>query len=250
MRNTLILFKRELAGYFATPVAYVFICIFLLLCGILTFYIGDFFPMDPQREQATLGQSFFGFHSILYVLLIPALSMRLWAEERKQGTIELLMTLPVTLPQLVIAKFLAAWIFAGVSLALTFPLWITVNYLGDPDNGVIIASYLASWLMAGGYLAIGACISAITKNQVIAFVLAAIVSLVFLIPGLPQVSEFLSAILPAQWLVDTVRYFSFQTHFGSISRGLIDLRDLIFFGSLIGVFLFMNAIVIELKKAD
>ncbi|MCC7013106.1 MAG: ABC transporter permease [Planctomycetes bacterium] len=246
MRSTLVLLKRELTGYFATPVAYVFICIFLLLCGILTFYLGSFY----ENGQATLGPAFFEFHPILYIVLIPAISMRLWAEERKQGTIELLMTLPVTLPQLVISKFAAAWIFAGIALALTFPLWLTVNYLGDPDNGVIVASYIASWLMAGGYLALGACISAITKNQVIAFVLAVIVSLCFLIPGLPQVAGFLESTLHSETLVEVVRSFSFMTHFGAISRGVIDLRDLIFFASLIGVFLFMNAIVIELKKAD
>jgi ABC-2 type transport system permease protein len=245
MRNTLVLFKRELAGYFATPVAYVFISIFLALCGLLTFYLGNFY----EAGQATLGPSFFEFHPIVYIVLIPAIAMRLWAEERKQGTIELLMTLPVTLPQLVLSKFLAAWAFTGIALALTFPLWITVNYLGDPDNGVIVASYLASWLMAGGYLAMGACISAVTKNQVIAFVLAVIVCLLFLIPGLPMVSGALEGVLPAA-IVDGLRSFSFMTHFGAISRGVIDARDLVFFASLIGVFLFMNAIVIELKKAD
>jgi ABC-2 type transport system permease protein len=246
MRNTIVLFKRELAGYFATPVAYVFICIFLLLCGILTFWLGSFY----EAKQATLGPSFFEFHPILYIVLVPAIAMRLWAEERKQGTIELLMTLPVTLPQLVISKFLAAWVFAGIALALTFPLWLTVNYLGDPDNGVIAASYLASWLMAGGYLAIGACISAVTKNQVIAFVLAVIVSLLFLITGLPQLSGAIAATLPSEALAEAVRSFSFMTHFSAISRGVIDARDLLFFASVIAVFLFLNAIVIELKKAD
>jgi ABC-2 type transport system permease protein len=245
MRNTFVLIKRELAGYFATPVAYVFICIFLLLCGVLTFTLGSFF----ESGQATLGSSFFEYHPILYILLVPAISMRLWAEERKQGTIELLMTLPVTLPQLVISKFAAAWIFCGVALALTFPLWITVNYLGDPDNGVIVAAYLASWLMAGGYLAIGACISAITKNQVIAFVLAVIVSLLFLITGLPQMANFLEWLIPSASIVAAIKSFSFMSHFGSIARGVIDLRDLIFFASLIGVFLYMNAIVIEMRKA-
>jgi ABC-2 type transport system permease protein len=250
MRNTVTLFKRELAGYFATPVAYVFICIFLLLCGVLTFYLGEFY----DRGQATLGASFFEFHPILYIVLIPALSMRLWAEERKQGTIELLMTLPVTLPQLVLSKFLAAWVFAGVALLATFPLWIIVNYLGDPDNGVIVASYAASWLMAGGYLAMGACISSLTKNQVIAFVLSVMACLVFLIAGLPPVAEFLRSSLswlPAgEAIVKAFSSFSFLTHFGAISRGVIDLRDMVFFASFIGVFLFLNAVVIELKKAD
>lgn len=246
MRNTIVLFKRELAAYFTTPVAYVFICIFLLLCGILTFYLGGFY----SRGEATLGPSFFEYHPLLYILLIPAIAMRLWAEERKQGTIELLMTLPVTLPQLVLSKFLASWAFAGIALALTFPLWLTVNYLGDPDNGVIVASYLASWLMAGGYLAMGACVSAITKNQVIAFVLSVIVCLLFLITGVPAVGDFLASVIPSSTVVDAIRSFSFLSHFSSIARGVIDVRDLVFFASLIGVFLFMNAVVIELKKAD
>jgi ABC-2 type transport system permease protein len=249
MKNTFVLFKRELAGYFATPVAYVFICIFLLLCGILTFYLGDFYPEDAARGQATLGPSFFQYHPILYIVLIPAISMRLWAEERRQGTIELLMTLPVTLPQLVLSKFLAAWVFSGIALVLTFPLWITVNYLGDPDNGVIAASYLASWLMAGGYLALGACISATTKNQVIAFVVAVLLSLLFLIPGLPAAKPFLTAVLQNETLVEAVRSFSFLSHFSSIARGVIDARDLVFFASLIGCFLFANAVAIELRKA-
>jgi ABC-2 type transport system permease protein len=246
MRNTFVLFKRELSAYFTTPVAYVFICIFLLMCGILTFYLGGFY----DRGEASLGASFFQYHPILYILLIPAISMRLWAEERKQGTIELLMTLPVTLPQLVLSKFLAAWAFAGIALALTFPLWLTVNYLGDPDNGVIAASYLASWLMAGGYLAMGACVSATTKNQVVAFVLSVILCLLFLITGVPAVGDLLGAVIPSPTLVDAIRSFSFLSHFDSISRGVIDIRDLVFFASLIGVFLFMNAIAIELKKAE
>jgi ABC-2 type transport system permease protein len=250
MRNTIVLFKRELSGYFATPVAYVFICIFLLTCGVLTFGLGDFFPEDPGRGQATLGPSFFQFHPILYIVLIPAISMRLWAEERKQGTIELLMTLPVTLPQLVLSKFLAAWVFTGIALVLTFPLWWTVNYLGDPDNGVIAASYIASWLMAGGYLALGACVSAMTKNQVIAFVVSVLLCLLFLIPGVPAAKPALQFFLRNDGLVDAVRSFSFLSHFSSISRGVVDLRDLVFFGSLIACFLFMNAIVIEMRKAN
>lgn len=246
MRNTIVLFKRELAAYFTTPVAYVFICIFLLLCGIMTFALGGFY----ERGEASLGTSFFEYHSILYILLIPAIAMRLWAEERKQGTIELLMTLPVTLPQLVIAKFLASWVFAGIALALTFPLWLTVNFLGEPDNGVILASYVGSWLMAGGYLAMGACISATTKNQVVAFVLSVIVCLSFLITGVPQVGDALASVIPSDTVVDAVRSFSFMSHFSSLARGVIDLRDLVFFFSLIGVFLFLNAVAIELKKAD
>src|SRR5487761_1164892 len=165
MRNVLTIFRREFASYFATPLAYVFIVIFLVLAGVLTFFLGDFF----ERGQADL-RPFFMFHPWLYLVLIPALSMRLWAEERKSGTIELFLTLPIRIGEAVLGKFLAAWCFAGIALFLTFPFWITVNFLGHPDNGVILASYAASWLMAGAILAIGAAISASTKNQVVAFV--------------------------------------------------------------------------------
>src|SRR5580700_3098091 len=164
MRRTFAIFRRELSGYFATPLAYVFIVIFLVLAGALTFFLGNFF----DRGQDDL-VAFFSFHPWLYLVFIPALSMRLWAEERKSGTIELFLTLPISMSAAVLGKFLAAWAFAGIALALTFPFWITVNYLGSPDNGVILASYVGSFLLAGGYLAIGACISAATNNQVIAF---------------------------------------------------------------------------------
>lgn len=244
MSKTITLMKRELAGYFATPVAYVFMVIFLLLCGILTFYLGDFY----ENGQADL-QAFFTWHPWLYLFLIPAISMRLWAEERKSGTIELLMTLPVSLAQAVSAKFLAAWIFAGISLALTFPFWITVNLLGDPDNGVILASYVGSFLMAGGFLAIGACISASTKNQVIAFVVSVTLSFLFILAGFPAVLNFFKPWV-GQAVVDAISSLSFLTHFSAITKGVIDLRDLVFFGSLIGCFLFANATLIELKKAD
>ncbi len=244
MQNTIALLKRELKSYFATPVAYVFIFIFLLLCGLLTFQQANLF----ERRQADL-QPFFTWHPWLYLFLIPAISMRLWAEERKLGTIELLMTLPVTMAQAVLAKFLAAWAFTGLALVLTFPVWLTVNYLGDPDNGVILASYLGSFLMAGAYLAIGACVSAITKNQVIAFVISVVLCFLFLLAGFPTVTDFFSSWAPPV-LVDAITSLSFMTHFNAITQGVIEARDLIFFGSLIAAFLFMNAIVVELKKAD
>jgi ABC-2 type transport system permease protein len=194
---------------------------------------------------------FFNFHPWLYLFLIPAVSMRLWAEERKTGTIELLMTLPVTTAQAVIAKYLAAWAFTGIALLLTFPMWITVNFLGKPDNGVILASYVGSFLMAGGYLAIGACISASTKNQVIAFVLTLMACLVFILAGFPMVLELISFRgWTPQSVVDAVRSFSFLTHFNSITKGVIDVRDFLFFGSLIVLCLFANAVVLDLKKAD
>jgi ABC-2 type transport system permease protein len=185
VKKVVPIFKRELAGYFATPVAYVFIVVFLLLAGFFTFQLGDFYA-DGNGQASLTG--FFGWHPWLYLFLVPALSMRLWAEERKQGTIELLMTLPITLSEAVLGKFLAAWAFAGVALLLTFPMWITVNYLGDPDNGTILAGYIGSFLMAGGFLAIGSCVSALTKNQVIAFVLSVSVCLVFLLVGFPRSS--------------------------------------------------------------
>ena len=244
MRNVAILFRRELASYFATPLALVFIVIFLVLAGALAFYLGGFY----ERGQADLAP-FFNFHPWLYLFLIPAISMRLWSEERKTGTIELLMTLPVTIGQAVVGKYLAAWAFTAIALVLTFPMWITVNYLGKPDNGVILASYAGSLLMAGGFLGIGACMSALTRNQVIAFVLTLMLCLIFILLGFPAVLDFISGWAPAA-VVDAVRSFSFLTHFTSITKGVIDARDLLFFGSLIALCLFANAVVLDLKKAD
>lgn len=243
MRGTLSIFKRELGGYFMTPLATVFIIIFLFLTGIFTFYLGRFF----ERGQADL-QAFFTFHPWLYLFLIPAIAMRLWAEERKSGTVELLLTLPVSLGAAVLGKFLAAWAFTGVALALTFPVWITVNVLGNPDNGVIVAGYFGSLLMAGSYLAIGACISAVTKSQVVAFVISVVVCFLFTVSGLPIVLDFFAGWAP-QLILDLIASFSFLTHFTSIVDGVIDLRDIIYFGSLIAVWLFANAVVIDLKKA-
>ena len=244
MNHAVTIFKRELAGYFATPIAYVFLAIFVFLSGIFTFYMGSFF----DRGQADL-QSFFQFHPWLYLFLIPALAMRLWAEERRGGTIELLLTLPINVSQAVVGKFLAAWVFSAIALVLTFPLWISVNYLGDPDNGVILAAYLGSFLMAGAFLAIGACISSLTRNQVIAFVVTAVVSLGFVLSGYPLVLEFFSAWAPA-FLVQAVSSFSFLSHFDAISEGVIELRDVVYFVSLIVFWLFANAVVIDIKKAD
>ena len=244
MRNTLIVFRREMASYFATPLAYIFIVIFLALAGALTFFAGSFF----DSNQAGLGQ-FFQFHSWLYLVLIPAISMRLWAEERRNGTIELLMTLPVTLSQSILGKFLAAWCFTGVALALTFPLWITVNYLGEPDNGVIFGAYCGSFFMAGGFLAIGSFVSALTKNQVIAFVVAAALCFLFIATGTSVVINIFSGWAP-DWLVDFVRSLSFSDHFSSIARGMLDLRDIVYFASVIVLFLFLNAIAVERSKAS
>jgi ABC-2 type transport system permease protein len=244
MRTTWIIFRRELAAYFATPLAYVFIVVFLVLAGSLTFFLGGFF----DRGQADL-QPFFTFHPWLYLFLIPAIAMRLWAEERKTGTIELFLTLPVTTAQAVLGKFLAAWVFCGIALALTFPLWLTVNVLGEPDNGVILASYIGSWLMAGAFLAIGAAVSALTKNQVIAFVVAAVVCFLLTVSGSSVVLGFFTGWAP-QIVVDTIASFSFISHFTSVMRGVIDLKDMVYFISLIVFFLFANSAIVELKKAD
>jgi ABC-2 type transport system permease protein len=215
--------RRELAGYFATPVAWVFIVIFLVMAGAFTFYIGAFY----ERGIADL-DPFFSFHPWLYLFLVPAIAMRLWAEERRSGTVELLLTLPLTILQAVLGKFLAAWLFVGLALLLTFPIWLTVNYLGDPDNGVIAAAYIGSWLMAGGFLAIGSCMSALTRNQVVAFILA----------------------VAPQTLLDAIADFSFLAHFSTISRGVIDIRDLVYFALVITVWLLATTIVLEMKKAN
>ena len=239
-------FKRELSSYFATPVAYVFIVIFLVLAAAFPFYLGGqtFF----ERNQADL-MPFFNFHPWLYLFLVPAVGMRLWAEERKSGTIELLLTLPLTMWQAVVGKFLAAWVFIGIALFLTFPIWITVNYLGSPDNGVIFASYIGSFLMAGAFLAIGSCISACTRNQVVAFIITVVVCFLFLLAGFPLVLAAFNSWAP-QGLVDAISGLSFLSHFASISKGVIDVRDLIYFLLTIAFWLYASAVVIDLKKAD
>ena len=243
MRNVVTVFRREMASYFATPVAYVFIVIFLALNGVLTFYVGGFF----DRNQADLA-AFFSFHPWLYLFLIPALSMRLWAEERRTGTIELSMTLPLTAGQLVFGKFLAAWAFTGIALALTFPIWLTVNYLGDPDNGAILAAYLGSLLMAGGFLAIGSFVSALTKNQVIAFVIAATLCFLFVAMGSTMVLTFLGDLAQGN-VADFLRSLSVMNHFSDISKGVVDFRDAVYFASLICLFLFLNVVAIDRLKA-
>lgn len=236
-------FRREFVTYFVTPLAYVFIVIFLALAGTLTFFLGAFF----DRGQADL-QPFFSFHPWLYLLLVPAIAMRLWSEERKIGTIELLLTLPISTPQAVLGKFLAAWAFTAIALALTFPLWLTVNYLGTPDNGVILASYIGSLIMAGAYLAVGACFSALTSNQVIAFVLAALVCLIFTVGGTPIVLEFFTGWAPAG-VIDTIASLSFMSNFRAIARGVIDVSALVYFASVIAFFLFANVVLVDLYKA-
>ena len=235
--------KRELGGYFATPVAFVFIVIFLVLQGTLTFSLGGFF----ERDQADL-LPFFQFLPWVFVLLVPAITMRLWAEERRLGTIELLLTLPLTQAQAVIGKFLAAWAFTVIALALTFPFIITVNLLGHPDNGMIAAGYIGAVLVAGAFLAIGAAVSALTKSQVIAFVIGVALCFIFAASAFPVVTDFLSHNLPV--LATIARKLSLVDRFQSFVRGLITLRDVIYFASFILFWLVTNTVILEHRKAD
>jgi ABC-2 type transport system permease protein len=243
MRNILIIARRELGGYFATPVASVFIVIFLVLQGALTFNLGNFL----DRNQADL-QPFFTFIPWVFLLLVPAVTMRLWAEERRLGTIELLLTLPVTQTQAVLGKFLAAWAFCAIALLLTFPIVITVNVLGRPDNGVIACGYLGALLVAGAFLAVGSALSAATKNQVIAFVLAVAVCFVFAVASYPLVTDFLGTHTPA--LSDIARRIGVLDRFQDFTRGIVSLRDVIYFVSFIGFFLFLNTVILEQRRAD
>ncbi|MFO1242588.1 MAG: ABC transporter permease subunit [Rickettsiales bacterium] len=232
-------FKRELVGYFQTPVAYVFIALFLLVSGSFTFYLGHFF----ERDKADL-TPFFDWHPWLFLFLIPAIAMRLWAEEKRTGTIEMLITLPVPLWEIVVGKFLAAWAFTGITLFFTFPIWLTVNYLGSPDNGVIFGSYIGSLLMAGGFLSIGSLFSALTRNQVIAFVVSAAVCFAFTVTGFPMVINFFSGWLP-QPVVETISLFSVLGQFQDIERGIFEMRTLLYFVSLIVFFLFATLVALE-----
>ena len=244
MKQLPIIFKREFASFFATPLAYVFLLIFLVLSSVFTFYLGGFY----ESGQANLNP-FFNFHPWLYLFLVPALAMRMWAEERKSGTIELLMTLPITRFESVVGKFLAAWVFAGIALLLTFPMVLTVNYLGDPDNGAILTGYVGSWLLVGAYLSVGSCMSALAKNQVIAFILTVSLCFLFVVSGFSLVLDIFNGWAP-QWLLYAVASFSFLTRFQAISKGVIDVRDLLYFLSFITAWLMATAVVIDLKKAD
>jgi gliding motility-associated transport system permease protein len=243
-RKTWAITKREFAAYFSTPLATVFLIIFVALTGAFAFYVGGFF----ERGQADLAP-FFQSHPWLYLLLVPAVAMRLWAEERKSGTIELLMTLPISPWEAILGKFFAAWAFIGVALLATVPMWITVNVLGDPDNGVIFASYMGSFLMAGAFLAIGSCISALTKNQVIAFIIAATICFLFLMSGLELVLGSLRTWAP-EFLLSAISSLSFLTHFDRISKGVVQLSSIVFYVSLIVFALFANRVIVEIKKAD
>jgi len=241
--NILAIVKRELGGYFTSPIAYVFLIIFLLLTGFFTFTVGSFF----ERGEASL-VSFFTWHPWLYLFLVPAVGMRLWSEERRLGTIELLLTMPVTTWQALVGKFLASWLFLALALALTFPVVITVNYLGHPDNGVIFTGYVGSLLLAGAYLAVTCMTSAMTRNQVISFIVAVLICLFLILAGYEPVTGLLSRFASAR-VVDLVAAFSVMTHFEGFQRGVVDLRDVVFFASVMGFALFTTGVIIRSHRA-
>ena len=240
LEKTYIIFDRELKGYFRTPLASIFLLVFLALSSGMTFFLGRFF----ERDQADL-TAFFAWHPWLFLILMPAIGMRLWAEERRSGTIELLITLPVTNMQLVIGKFLASWIFTLIALILTMPIWVTVNYLGDPDNNVILISYIGSWLMAGAFLALTSCLSALTKNQVIAFIISSISGFVLIMAGFNLVLSSVRSWTPT-WVTETIGSMSFLSHFSRIQMGVFDLRTLIFFVSMIILCIWINVQLVQI----
>ncbi len=243
MDKILRVFRREFAAYFATPLAAVFLTVFLAIIAGMTFFVANFF----DRGQADLS-AFFMWHPWLFLVLMPAIGMRLWAEERRSGTIELLMTLPVSAWTLVAGKWLAGWVFAGLALILTMPLWATVNFLGTPDNGVIIASYLGSWLMAGAFLAISTCVSALTKNQVLAFIGAVVIGFLFVMAGFDLVLAAMQPWAPAI-IIETISSMSFLSHFQRIAGGVLEAPAIIFFVTLIAFALWLNVQILQVRKA-
>ena len=239
-RNIKTIAKRELSGYFTSPVAYVFIVIFLLLTGFFTFMLGGFF----ERGEASLS-SFFMWHPWLYLVLVPAAGMRLWSEERRMHTMELLLTMPITAWQAILGKFLASWAFLCIALFLTFPIFLTVTYLGDADVGVIFAGYVGSALLAGAYLAVACLTSSMTHNQVISFIISIVICFFLILIGWEPVTNFLNAIGTPEQVIRLVSSFSVMPHFLGFQRGLLDSRDIIFFGSVIGISLFSTGVVIR-----
>jgi len=237
--------KRELLAYFSSPVAYVFIVIFLLLNGFFTFMVGGFF----ERGEASLTNSFFLWHPWFYLFLVPAVGMRLWADERRVGTLELLLTMPIAPWEAIAGKFIASWLFLGLALLLTFPVVLTVNYLGSPDNGVIFAAYVGSWLMAGAYLAVSCITSAITRSQVVSCILSVVACLFLILAGFPPVINLLQNLAPhGQWLVGIITSFSVITHFDGFEKGVLDSRDVIFFLSVIGFSLFTTSVILRTHR--
>ena len=241
--NVKAIVKRELGGYFTSPIAYVFLVIFLLLTGFFTFTVGNFF----ERGEASL-VSFFTWHPWLFLFLVPAAGMRLWSEERRLGTMELLLTMPITTWQAIVGKFLASWAFLALALLLTFPVVITVNHLGDPDNGVIVAGYFGSLLLAGAYLAVSCMTSALTRNQVISFIVSVVICLFLILAGYTPVTDLLT-----KWanpvVVEVIAAFSVMTHFEGFQRGVLDVRDVLFFISVIGFALFTTGVIIRNQRA-
>jgi ABC-2 type transport system permease protein len=234
---------RELHGYFTSALAYVFIVIFLLLLGFFTFYVSNFFEVG----QADL-RGFFQWHPWVYLFLVPAVAMRLWSEERRLGTIELLMTMPVTVTQIILGKFLAAWLFIGIALALTFPMVLTVIYLGDPDLGTIFSAYVGSFLMAGAFLSVGGMTSALSRSQVVSFILAVVICLFFILAGFTPVTSVVSGWAPI-WVVNLLSELSFLSHFLSLQRGVLDLTDVVYFVSIICFMLYLNGVIIQTRKS-
>ena len=237
--------KRELGAYFSSPLAYVFIVIYLLLCGFFAFAVQ---PTLLDRGEASLSANFFFWHPWFYLFLVPAVGMRLWAEERRVGTIELLLTMPITAWQAIVGKFLASWLFLGVALVLTFPIVLTVNYLGSPDNGIILCAYIGSWLMAGAYLAVSCITSAMTRNQVVSFILSVVICLFLILAGFAPVVNLMQN-SGHTWLVDLVTSFSVITHFDAFQKGVLDSRDLIFFLSVIVFSLFSTSVILRTHRA-
>src|SRR5437667_1687400 len=236
--------KRELGAYFTSPLAYIFIVCFLLHCGFFTLIVGGFF----ERGEAALGGPFFDWHPWFYLFLVPAVGMRLWAEERRVGTIELLLTMPITAWQAIVGKFLASWLFLALALILTFPIVITVNYLGHPDNGVIFSGYIGSWLMAGAYLAISCITSAMTRTQVVSFIISVVICLFLILAGFPPVIRMLEGWASPK-VVDAIASISVITHFDGFQKGVLDSRDIIFFLSIIGFSLFCTSVILRSHRA-
>jgi ABC-2 type transport system permease protein len=242
--NIVAITKRELTGYFASPVAYVFLVIYLLLAGFFTFSVGMAFFDVGQASLVT----FFRWQPWLFLFLVPAVGMRLWSEERRLGTIELLLTMPITSWQAIVGKFVASWLFLGLALLLTFPMVFTVNYLGDPDNGVILASYVGCGLLAGAYLAVSCMTSALTRNQVVSFILAVVICLFLILAGFPPVTNIIGEWF-SPWLVQMVASFSVITHYDNFQKGLVDTRDLVFFLSVMGFALFTTGVILRGHRA-
>lgn len=243
MNGFTAVFKREMKSYFATPVAYVFLVIFLFFAGYLPFRQGFF-----EMRQADL-RLFFQNLPLLFVFMVPCTAMRLWSEERKSGSIELLLTLPITIKQAVLGKFLAAWSFLLIALVLTFAMPLTIGYLGSPDMKVITMGYLASMFLAGGFLAVGCFFSALSKNQVISFILSVAALAVLVYAGMPTTLNALAGFLPAG-MVSAIENLSFLNHFESMQRGVLELKDLLYFVVLIVGCLFACGIILNERKAS